>query len=266
MRDMLFLSHANPEDNEFARWLALQVAAMGYPVWCDLTKLLGGEDFWKHIEQAIRDRTVKFLYVVSRTSNEKLGPLQELTVAQNVARDNGLQDFIIPLLIDDLPHRETNIQLARLNSIPFKQGWAFGLKILLEKLEQDGVPKSPNFTPGAVAAWWRTNFSADHGVFNQPQEYLSSWFPIQALPPSIYFHALTRSEIGKLEVEDHLLPYTAFQHNRFLVSFAEADDFKDKLGNFMLIESSQSFSTQDFIDGRAGHSFVDQSRSRNDYY
>ena len=46
MRDILFVSHANPEDNEFSQWLSLQLAREGYPVWCDLTKLLGGEDFW----------------------------------------------------------------------------------------------------------------------------------------------------------------------------------------------------------------------------
>jgi hypothetical protein len=27
------------EDNEFTRWLALQLAGCGYRVWCDLTKL-----------------------------------------------------------------------------------------------------------------------------------------------------------------------------------------------------------------------------------
>ncbi|HET6179083.1 MAG TPA: hypothetical protein VFE61_19295 [Candidatus Sulfotelmatobacter sp.] len=43
MRDTLLLSHANPEDNEFTLWLALQLANDGYRVWCDLTKLLGGE-------------------------------------------------------------------------------------------------------------------------------------------------------------------------------------------------------------------------------
>ena len=51
---MLFISHANPEDNEFAQWLALQLAKCGYPVWCDLTKLLGGETFWSDIEEALR--------------------------------------------------------------------------------------------------------------------------------------------------------------------------------------------------------------------
>ena len=65
-RRMLFLSHATPEDNGFARWLALQLANEGYPVWCDLTKLLGGEDFWKDIQEAIREDSIRFLFVLSR--------------------------------------------------------------------------------------------------------------------------------------------------------------------------------------------------------
>jgi hypothetical protein len=63
---MIFISHANPEDNLFAQWLALRLAGDGYPVWCDLTKLLGGEDFWRDIETAIRERTAKFLYILSK--------------------------------------------------------------------------------------------------------------------------------------------------------------------------------------------------------
>ena len=59
-RNMLFISHANPEDNDFTRWLALQLAKDGHPIWCDLTELLGGERFWDNAEQAIRMRTVKF--------------------------------------------------------------------------------------------------------------------------------------------------------------------------------------------------------------
>jgi hypothetical protein len=56
MRDMLFVSHANAEDNEFAFWISLQLAKQGYAVWCDLTKLLGGETFWSDIEHAVRER------------------------------------------------------------------------------------------------------------------------------------------------------------------------------------------------------------------
>ena len=78
-RNMIFVCHANPEENEFARWITLQLANEGYPVWCDQTKLLGGEKFWEDIEDAIKNRTVKFLFVLSRAANEKRGTLDELT-------------------------------------------------------------------------------------------------------------------------------------------------------------------------------------------
>jgi len=112
---MLFLSHGNPEDDLVAGWLALQLAREGYAVWSDLTKLLGGEAFWDDIQAAIEYRTVKFLYVLSRSSNSKDGPLAELTVARDVERKLKLRDFIIPLHIDDLPHNEMHILLRRLN-------------------------------------------------------------------------------------------------------------------------------------------------------
>ncbi len=163
MRNLLFISHANPEDNVFSRWLALQLAKEGYGVWCDRTPLLGGEDFWPDIERAIREHTCKLLYVLSAASNHKPGPLQELHVAQTVARLEGLREFIIPLRIDNtLAHSDTNIQLARINAIDFTAGWATGLHILLKKLQQDRVQKDARFSAALVASWWQSQFGIDN--------------------------------------------------------------------------------------------------------
>ena len=198
-RDTLLLSHANPEDNEFTLWLALQLANEGYRVWCDLTKLLGGEVFWDDIEEVIKTRAVKVLYVLSRTSNAKDGPLKELHFAQGVAKKEKLKDFVIPLHIDDLPHGDITIEITRINTVPFAQSWGAGLAKLLEKLEEDNVPKDPKFNRTAVNEWWRTQFSAEQGLRKEPEEYLSNWFPI-TLPTHIYFHSLSRKSIGMLEV------------------------------------------------------------------
>ena len=93
---MVFVSHANPEENEFARWLSLQLANEGYPVWCDQTKLLGGEKFWEDIQEAIKQRTAKFVFVLSRAANEKRGTLDELDCAIGTEKKHALKDFIIP--------------------------------------------------------------------------------------------------------------------------------------------------------------------------
>ncbi len=232
-RDTLLLSHANPEDNEFTLWLALQLANEGYRVWCDLTKLLGGEIFWDNIEEVIKTRAAKVLYVLSRTSNAKDGPLKELHFAQRVAKKEKLKDFVIPLHIDDLPHGDITIEITRVNTVPCAKSWAAGLAKLLEKLEEDKVPKDAKFNRTAVNDWWRTQFSAEQGLRKEPEEYFSNWFPI-TLPKHIYFHSLSRKTIGKLEVPE-TLPYPAVHDGMFLITFAEAADFEGKLGPEMYI-------------------------------
>src|SRR5258706_13852744 len=144
-RDTVLLSHANPEDNEFTLWLALQLASEGYKVWCDLTKLLGGETFWDDIENVLRTSAVKVLYVLSKTWKSKDGPLKELQLAQSIPKKEKLKDFVIPLHIDDLSHHDITIELSRVITMPFHRAWASGLATLLKKLEDENVPKSPSF-------------------------------------------------------------------------------------------------------------------------
>lgn len=232
-RDTILVSHANPEDNDFTRWLALQLANEGYRVWCDLTKLLGGEIFWDNIEEVIKTRAAKVLYVLSRTSNTKDGPLKELHFAQGVAKREELKDFVIPLHIDDLPHGDITIEITRVNTVPCTKSWGAGLAKLLEKLEKDNVPKDPKFNRTAVNDWWRTQFSAEQGLRKESEEYLSNWFPI-TLPKYIYFHSLSRRTTGKLEVPEEL-PYPAVQDGISLITFAEATDFEGRLGPEMYV-------------------------------
>lgn len=247
---MLFVSHANPEDNQFALWLTLRLAADGYPVWCDLTKLLGGEDFWKDAETALRTRTCKFLYVLSKGSNTKDGPRNELQIAVNVAKAQQITDFIVPLHIDDLPHTETNVLLAKLNAIPFESGWAKGYQQLLAKLEQDAVPKKEAFGPQAVTIWWRKQFSPERGVRHEPEQYLSNWFPIKSIP-ALYLHTLHRSTIGPVEPEV-ALPYVGFMDGIDLVTFATFKDLDGKLGASMSIASSRAFSYEELLKTACG--------------
>ncbi|MCA9176847.1 MAG: toll/interleukin-1 receptor domain-containing protein, partial [Planctomycetales bacterium] len=110
-RQVVFVSHANPEDNAFATWLTLRLTREGYRVWCDVVKLRGGDDFWRNIEVAIRENTRRFIFVTSRASNQKPGTLQELAVAAGVARQLNEPRFIIPIKVDDLPYGEHNIQI-----------------------------------------------------------------------------------------------------------------------------------------------------------
>ncbi len=246
---MLFISHANPEDNDFSLWLALKLAQKGYPVWCDLIKLLGGEDFWRDAEAAIRDAH-KFLFVLSTASNMKDGTRLELHTAKNVAKQKELKDFIIPLKIDDLPHADINIELSNLNTIPFLPSWAEGLNQLLKKLDLDKVPRNPAFDATIVSQWWSTNKNNNDLVIDKTEDYLSNEYRIQNLPKFLYFHSLHRRSIGPMDIESKNLSFPGFVHGKYLVSFAPAEDFSGSLGSWYITET-ESFKVNEFLSNAA---------------
>ncbi|MGB5082666.1 MAG: toll/interleukin-1 receptor domain-containing protein, partial [Burkholderiales bacterium] len=188
-RNVVFVSHANPEDNRFARWITLRLAREGYQAWCDLTRLLGGEDFWKEIEKTLRTRTAKFVYVLSRASNSKEGPLNELAMAKQVAKSEKLDDFVIPVLIDALPHSDINIELKRINAIDFAHGWAGGLTQLLHKLDATPIPRNPSAGPVLVNQWWKTARSGQSSVNATEDVHDSNRFPL-SIPSTLYVHTL----------------------------------------------------------------------------
>lgn len=256
MRDTIFVSHANPEDNEFAQWIALQLAKQGYAVWCDLTQLLGGEDFWSDVESALRQRTDKFLYVLSAISNKKKGPLNELMVATNMMKKEKLNDFIIPLRIDNMPHGDINIELSRLNAISFNTSWAKGLDQLLKKFEKDGVEKNKNFSPQAVSIWWRKQFNAETGVVSSPEKYLSNWLQIESLPNKINFHAFEAKAKKDLQVLRQL-QFPVFRNKHHLISFASAADIRKGTDSLISIKDTHTILTDDFLLSDGASKVVD---------
>ncbi len=76
-RKLVFVSHANPEDNEFASWLGTRLVAAGYEVWADVFQLVGGEAFWRDIGAAIKEEAAAAIVVISKASYQKDGVLDE---------------------------------------------------------------------------------------------------------------------------------------------------------------------------------------------
>ena len=242
----IFISHANPEDNHFAKWLSLQLAKEGYPVWCDLTRLLGGEDFWADIETALRNRTIKFLYALSRASNEKQGTLQELSLAQSVARQQHYDDFIIPLLIDDLPYHDFNIQLARLNAISFNTGWAPGLTKLLEKLHLDKVPIDTRFSPSTVNSWWTRENRLAYPIRQIEEIYVSNWYKIDTLPEHVHLHTIP-AQTTKSQLDNLRIPYS--RQHQTLLCFENELTSNQHRGSTINVLDTTTASTSQFVNG-----------------
>ncbi|MFN7942872.1 MAG: toll/interleukin-1 receptor domain-containing protein [Thermoanaerobaculia bacterium] len=180
-RDTVLISHANPEDNVFTEWLAFQLMQLGYKVWCDLLKLLGGEDFWRDIEEVIRRDAAKVVFVASKSCT-KDGSMQELALAKKVAKQEMLRDFVIPAHIGDIPYSQLPIELTRLNAVPFEGGWLDGLRRLVQKLQEENVPAVSPPPSQKISEWWEALKRGESGLSSRPESLSSNWYCLTCLP------------------------------------------------------------------------------------
>ncbi|MBI2816311.1 MAG: toll/interleukin-1 receptor domain-containing protein [Acidobacteria bacterium] len=177
-RTHVFVNYAT-EDGVFVDWLCLRLLREGYQVWCDRLKLLGGESYPRDIDEAISNRTFRFLAVLSRNSIHKSNPLKERTLALQLARERK-ENFVIPLNLDGLAPSELGWMQADLTFIPFTN-WHHGLSQLLKNLDACSTPKM-DCGATSVAALVNHNPCLTEG-----QERLwTNLLPIRRIPATIY--------------------------------------------------------------------------------
>lgn len=152
-RKLVFISHANPQDNEVALWFASRLAAEGYDVWSDVTKLIGGETFWDTIETVIRDHAACVVVLLSKEGHEKPGVLDEVNIAIAVERRLGLKGFVIPVRVDKMRFDDVRANLARKNIIDGSTDLRTALDQTLRALESLGVAKREQPSAEILAEW-----------------------------------------------------------------------------------------------------------------
>jgi hypothetical protein len=218
MRDTIFIGHANPQDNEFAKWLSAKLELEGYKAWCDLKNLVGGErDFWDDIQNVIENGACKYLLVFSKSAFTKDGIKDEFEFARSIAKRFDLNDFVIPLKIDDVPYEE-RIGLNRYNIIRFNESWLSGLNSLFNKLQKDNVPRNTS-KKAAISDWILCIYDAEKTCLVEEEEaYYSSWWPIPHLPQNIYLFQYAQEHIAQTIIEEERV-FPVIKHGNYLVSF-----------------------------------------------
>jgi hypothetical protein len=245
-RRIIFISHASPEDNQFCRWLSLQLIRRGYDTWCDVTKLLGGEKWWEDIDKAIRVSACKFVLVGSQTSIKKAGVIRELKIAQEIAPT--APHFIVPIRLDAVAYKEFPENIgSELNAIDFSKGWAPGLNQFLKRLEEDGTPKSKNLNPSIVCDYWRNSFPSQEGVNPGGEDHFSNWFPISSLPKKLWIHSSAGFADNGFKVDT--IKYPSEKHGDRLLTFLPPKELKQALAHSgMRLRSSEEVSLTAFLE------------------
>lgn len=229
---MIFISHATPEDNEFARWLSLKLAGAGFQVWSDVTKLIGGEKFWNEIEAAISKHTTKFLLCVTKDCN-KPGVIREIRMALDVEKAKGV-DLIVPLKLDDLAFRTFPLGLGEhVNAVRFDLGWAHGLATLLNILKRENIQPANPDGASVVSQWWKSEYPVDEGLCPESELCISNLFPYTGGGETLWYHPAGGAVKWGLDLDK--LPILVESYANGFVSFESPEATAKALPRFQII-------------------------------
>jgi len=253
IRDVVFISHATPEDNDFVKWLGARLIGLGYNVWADVFEFKGGTPFWRSIEEAIRTRALKVIYVASAASVDpnRKGVRDELAAAEAVGKKLKDVEFIIPVRVDKIDFNDFPISVVQLNALDFSSGWGGALPKLLETLEKANVPTNASQIDERMA-FWRARTSRDApAVEVGPETLLTNLLPINVLPKQISFYAFNGPNTAiKPTLDDTGIPYA--QYARLIISFADIAELQSKMPSQFSLSLDKRIDLSNFLHGPKG--------------
>lgn len=186
-RQRVFISHANPADNDAAAWLAAKLTVLGYSVWVDVEKLKGAETIWREIEPVLRNQCRSLILLLSRSTfgNDGLlrqGVEREMELGLTLERE--YPEFVLPWILDDLPFQQLPIQIHGRMSIPERR-WSSALTRILEYLDSIGIEPSDN--PSEASQLLRQLLiSEEIGLVQQETRYDINRIQCRELPQNIF--------------------------------------------------------------------------------
>jgi hypothetical protein len=182
-RTALFISHASPDDNAFARWLGAKLAALGFEVWADVMNLHGGSDWARELEAALRTRAVKMLLAANPNALDKQGVRNEIQIGSDVGKQIKDPAFIIPLRLAPF---HPPFLIAQAQFIDFSKSWAAGLAELLDTLSN--TYSLPRGTPASMLAWHRAQSVGAARLIDRHEQLSSNWLRFTELPKTIRYY------------------------------------------------------------------------------
>lgn len=242
VRPALFISHAAPEDNRFVLWLGAKLAALGYEVWADVLRLRGGDDWQRKLEDALRVRAAKVLFVANPVAAGKQGVRNEIQIASDVAAKLGDREFIIPLRLAPF---EAPFLIAHAQYIDFAKSWSSGLAELVGALDAHGVPRA---NPGEAAIWRDLQLAHAKPLASEHEALVSNWLEMTTLPAAVrVFDFKASISLGVAKTAMDSCPWPIIPFRRGFITFATIDDLAAHFGLDLPLDQIAETPTQDFI-------------------
>jgi hypothetical protein len=232
VRNVVFISKATHDDDEFALWLAPRLEAEGFTVFADIVTLQPGMRWRKEITNTLQERGIKMLLCCRNATLAREGVQEEIGIAADLVKELKDPKFIIPLRLE--PYRKV-FGIGELQHVDFVRGWAEGLAKLLDTLRRQKVPRDTSnilINPN----WEIFRRRGAIPIKNKPERLTSNWLRIIEVPDVIRF-AVPRGAVNRFALTEACktarYPASARDQGFFAFgSLAEIDDMFSNVGRF----------------------------------
>lgn len=261
-RQALFVSHANPEDNAFTLWLGSRLSAAGYEVWADVLRLRGGQDWQRLLENALRNKACKVLFVGTTQGVQKQGVRNEIQIAHDVGTRIGDTEFIIPLRLNEF---DAPFLIAHAQYIDFERRWAAGLAELLDTLDETyHVPRKTDSISDSVRHWRAVQLRHSKNVSNENDVVISNWLPINNIPKSLRFYDFQAGiSINAAQQKMETSKWPLVPYHRGFLSFAGLSELAEHFGTELPMFCANTTDTETFLEDGWTEKRIERWDARN---
>jgi hypothetical protein len=258
-RNVVFLTHAAPEDNEFALWLASKLAMAGYRVWVDRRRLRGGNDTWDEIDRILRTEAVKQVVVFTRRITKE-GVKKELAIGDIMKTRLSDPNFIIPIRNDDVAYEDAPPEFVRKNILNAYPNWHDCLRELFDAL--DKIPHTAAPDADILKSIVEAREEGRRFVLQNPEMVLTNWF--QITPPTTvrYFRFESLQEQTRTWLADCNLPHVTM--GLLAGTFADPAAFSLSSSFVMNIPVAYDIPFEEFVTGKALGPYRDKPDASKD--
>ncbi|MFI5386936.1 MAG: toll/interleukin-1 receptor domain-containing protein [Fimbriimonadales bacterium] len=260
-RDIVFVTHAAPQDNEFALWLSSKLAMAGYRVWVDRRRLRGGDDSWDEIDRVLRQQTTKQIIVFTKHTR-KPGVKKELAIGDVMKAKLSDPKFMIGVRNDDIAFADAPPELLRGNILDAYPNWHDCLKGLFEALEEFNVPCTPSPDAQVLRTIVEAREDGRRFVIAAPEAALTNWFPITPPEHIRYYRFDGLQEQMKAWRKDCRIP--SIEMGRLAGAFADPPAFLLASSFEQKMPTAYEIPFLEFVGGANLGPYVDRQGANKD--
>jgi TIR domain len=258
-RTVLFISKATPADDEFVLWLAPRLEAAGYEIFADILTLEPGARGRKEITDALQQRSIKMLLCGRTATLEREGVQEEIGIAEDLVKELGDKNFIIPLRLEKY---KKVFGIGELQYVNFERGWAEGLVKLLRTLNRQRVRQRR--TPVINPNWELYRRRSAIPLLNEPERLTSNWLRVAECPDVVrYFEPSGAVNNGAMNAACRAARFPAFPREHGFFAFGTTDEINELFAETGRFREAHSFDLLNFIaEGAAELELMGKDASR----